>query len=78
MNRYVALKILKADIARNPIAVQQFLQQGELMAGMQHPDILEVYSSGQGEGFYYRAERLAEGGNLQNQINLFRDLNHDS
>ncbi len=74
MNRYVVLKILKPGIARNPIAVQQFMQQGELMARMQHPNILEVFSSGQEAGFFYRAERLAEGGTLQNHITLFRDM----
>ncbi len=73
MNRYVVLKILKPGVARNPLAVQQFFQQGELIAQMQHPNILEVYSSGQEEGLFYRAERLAEGGSLQDHLHLFRD-----
>jgi serine/threonine-protein kinase len=71
MNRYAAVKMLKPSAARDPNAVQQFLQQGELMARMQHPNILEVYNSGQEGGVVYRAERLAESGSLGDHLSWF-------
>jgi len=73
MNRFVALKMLKPSAARDPNAVQIFIQQGELMARMPHPNIMEVYNSGQEGGLFFRAERFAESGSLQDHLNWFYD-----
>lgn len=73
MNRYVAIKILKPGAARDPNALQRFLQQGEVLARLHHPYILDVITSGQEEGIYFRAERLAEGLSLQDQLYQFKD-----
>jgi serine/threonine protein kinase len=75
MNRYVAVKMLKPSVARDPAAVQQFFQQGELMAQMGHPNILAVYNSAQEVGIVYRAERLAESGSLRDHLNWFYNPN---
>lgn len=74
MNRYVAVKVLKPSTARDPVAVQQFLQQGETMAQMQHPNILTVHALGQTDGMVYRATRLAESGSLRDHLNWFYNL----
>lgn len=74
MNRYVAIKILKPSATRDPNALQRFLQQGELLARMHHPNLLDVYISGQEEGVFYRVERLAEGGSLRDHLNRFQDM----
>jgi len=44
MNRYVAVKVLKSQ---DPASVQAFTQQTELLAQMQHPNILPIIASGQ-------------------------------
>jgi len=59
-NRYVAVKVLKPSIARNPEAVQRFRQEGDLLAQFHHPRLLEVYEIGEAEGLVYRAERLGD------------------
>jgi serine/threonine-protein kinase len=67
-NRYVALKVLKPHAARNAAKLQQFKQQGELIAGMQHPNILPVYDMGQDQGVSYQVSRFVEGGSLRDHL----------
>ncbi len=64
MNRYVAIKILPPSLARNPEIVRRFHQQAELMARLQHRNILPVYDYGQDGEFSYTVSRFAEGGAL--------------
>ena len=59
-NCYVAVKVLKPSIARNPEAVQRFRQEGDLLAQFHHPRLLDVYEMGEVEGLTYCAERLAD------------------
>jgi len=68
MSRFVAFKILKPGLARNAAASEQFLQQSELVAKMEHPYILPVYDYGMIEGSVYRASRYVETGTLSNQL----------
>jgi len=70
MNRYVMVKVLKSQ---DPTAAQIFTQQNELLAQVQHPNILSVYESGQAEGRVYRVLRYAEGGVLQNHMMQYYD-----
>lgn len=70
MSRYVMVKVLKS---LDPDAVQTFRQQNELLAQIQHPNILPVYDSGQAEGRMYRVMALAEGGVLQAHLVQYKD-----
>ena len=70
MNRYVAVEVLRAS---DPVAVQAFAQQNELLAQIQHPNILPIYDSGQTEGLHYRVTALAEGGVLQDHLMEYYD-----
>ena len=70
MNRYVAVEVLKST---DPAAVQAFMQQNELLAQIQHPNILPIYDSGQTEGLHYRVTALAEGGVLQDHLMAYYD-----
>ncbi len=70
MNRYVAVKVLKSQ---DSAAMQTFRQQNELLAQIQHPNILPIYDSGQAEGQIYRVTVFAEGGVLQNRLMQYYD-----
>jgi serine/threonine protein kinase len=70
MNRYVLVEVLKSH---DPAAVQAFNQQSELLAQIQHPNILPIYDSGQAEGLNYRAMRYAEGGVLPDHLLPYYD-----
>lgn len=71
MNRYVAIKVLKSQ---DPAAVQAFTQQSELLAQIQHPNILPIVDSGQAEGLTYRVLRFMEGSTLRNHLFEYADL----
>jgi len=71
MNRYVAVKVLKPGAARDPAAVQQYLQQSGLAAQLTHPNILPVYDSGQQGDVVYQVSQLAEAGTLRDRLSEF-------
>ena len=70
MNRYVAVEVLKSP---DHAAVQAFMQRNELLAQIQHPNILPIYDSGQTEGLHYRVTALADGGVLQDHLMAYYD-----
>jgi len=70
MNRYVTVMVLKSQ---EPAAVQTFRQQNELLAQIQHPNILPIYDSGQADGQIYRVMAFAEGGVLQDHLMQYYD-----
>lgn len=73
MNRYVAVKVLSPSLAQNPAAVQQFKQETELQARMEHRRILPTYDSGEQAGNHYRVTRYIESGTLRDHLSWFYD-----
>ena len=71
MNRYVAVKLLKPGQSAEPGVVQQFLQEGELLAKMDHPRILDVIDTGKEEEVVYRVIRYAENRSLNEHRDWF-------
>ncbi|MEB3033074.1 serine/threonine-protein kinase PknH/PknJ [[Mycobacterium] nativiensis] len=47
--RYDALKVLSAELSRNPDFRARFLREADVAAGLDHPNIVSVYSRGQTE-----------------------------
>ncbi|MBF0544470.1 MAG: DUF2225 domain-containing protein [Candidatus Riflebacteria bacterium] len=43
-SRTVALKFLHRDFSKDPAGIKRFLQEGEILASVRHPCIVEVYS----------------------------------
>jgi serine/threonine protein kinase len=70
MNRYVAFTVLKSQ---EPHHVQSFTQQTELLAQIEHPNILSLISSGMAEGHAYRVLRYIESGVLRQHLFEYRD-----
>ncbi|MFN2234354.1 MAG: serine/threonine protein kinase, partial [Anaerolineales bacterium] len=71
MNRYVALTVLKSQESYH---VQSFTQQTELLAQIEHPNILSMISSGMAEGHAYRVLRYIENGVLREHLFEYKDL----
>lgn len=72
MNRYVAVKILPPSLARDVDIARQFLRQSELMAQLDHRNILPVLDSGQEGAVSYVISRYAEGGTLKENISEYQ------
>lgn len=73
MNRYVAVKVLSPAMIDDSAIVEQFKQQGELLAQMTHRNILPVYDSGQEGKVVYRVSRYVETGTVRDHLSKFYD-----
>jgi serine/threonine-protein kinase len=68
LKRRVALKILKADLAADPNALQRFKREAEAVARVNHANIVQVYQIGAAGGLHYMALEYVEGRNLRDYV----------
>jgi tetratricopeptide (TPR) repeat protein len=61
LDRPVALKILSADLARDPQFVERFQREARTAASLEHPNIVQIYDVGQTDGVFYIAMRYVAG-----------------
>ena len=64
LNRLVALKMIRFGPAAGDAERERFRLEGEAIARVRHPNIVEVYDAGEHEGQPYFAMELLEGGTL--------------
>jgi eukaryotic-like serine/threonine-protein kinase len=50
LNREVAIKVLRADLARDPSFLTRFRREAHSAAGLNHPSIVSVYDTGEDAG----------------------------
>jgi serine/threonine-protein kinase len=68
LRRKVALKILRADLARDPAALQRFQAEAEAVARFTHANVVQVYAIGEANGLHYMALEYVEGRNLRDYL----------
>jgi serine/threonine protein kinase len=69
MKREVALKVIRMDdLENNQEFTQRFATEAKLIAGLEHPNILPVYSYGIDGDIAYLAMRLLRGGSLEEKL----------
>ncbi len=61
LNRFVAIKVLKAEYSGDKSFVQKFRAEAQSAAGLSHPNIVNVYDVGEDNGLYYIVMELVEG-----------------
>ena len=64
LDRWVAIKVLRADLAADPAFVQRFQNEARYQARLSHPYVVPIYEVGQAEGTYYIAMRYVPDGTL--------------
>jgi tetratricopeptide (TPR) repeat protein/tRNA A-37 threonylcarbamoyl transferase component Bud32 len=64
LNRPVALKMLLAGAYAGPHERARFQREAEAVAGLRHPNIVQVYDVGEHESWPYFTMELLEGGSL--------------
>ena len=69
-----AVKILRARLAQDPVAVKRFLREAEYGARVHHPNIVQTYDYGQADGLHYLALEWAEGEPLAEFVNRSGNL----
>jgi serine/threonine protein kinase len=65
--RAIALKVLREDVAIDPVYRERFRREGTLLAQLNHPHVLPIFGMGEIDGDLYIATRLVSA-TLRNAI----------
>lgn len=68
LNRFVAVKVLKAEFREDTTFIRKFRSEAQAAAGLTHPNIVNVFDVGDDEGVYYIVMELIEGITLKEYI----------
>ncbi|HEV2581982.1 MAG TPA: FHA domain-containing serine/threonine-protein kinase, partial [Ktedonobacteraceae bacterium] len=70
LDRYVAVKVLPAYHARDPVFVKRFVQEARAVAKLQHAHIVPIHDYGEQENITYIVMEYVEGGTLKDRLKL--------
>jgi serine/threonine-protein kinase len=65
LNRQVAIKVLRPEFLSDATYVKRFRHEATAAGGLNHPNIVQVYSIGEQEGLHFIAQEYVRGGNLR-------------
>jgi serine/threonine protein kinase len=68
LNRLVGLKMLLADTYAGPQELARFRREAEAVAALRHPNIVQMYHSGEFSGRHFFTMEYVEGGSLAQQL----------
>ena len=64
----MALKVLPAGLAKNPIVLQRFLREARSAESLEHPNIVSIYDRGIDRGRHYLVLEYVRGSDLHDYI----------
>ena len=65
LKRNVALKLVAPELSQNERFRERFLDESELAASLDHPNVIPIYNAGEHERQLYLAMRYVEGSDLK-------------
>ena len=69
LRRKVALKLLPANLTRDPVRIQRFEQEARAASALNHPNVCTIHALGEtSEGQQYIAMEFVEGETLRRRL----------
>jgi serine/threonine-protein kinase len=68
LDREVALKVMRPELAQNERFVARFLREARTAARIDHPNVVTVYDAGVDNGYLFIAMRYVAGGDLAQAV----------
>jgi serine/threonine protein kinase len=68
LDRYVAVKVLPAYHARDPVFLKRFTQEARSVAKLQHANIVPIHEFGEQDNITYIVMEYVEGGTLKDRL----------
>ena len=68
LSRSVALKVLPPYFAQDEDLVSRFKREATAVAGLRHPNIVQVYDFGRAADWFFLAMEFVQGGSLQERL----------
>ena len=65
LGREVVLKVLDSNVKRTAETTERFLNEGRIIASLNHPHIITIYDIGQTDDKVYITMEFVEGGDLR-------------
>ena len=70
LEREVAVKVLPQTLARDASYVARFIREAQIIAGLNHPNIVQIYDAGQQSKLLYFVMEYVQGPTLSNLLHL--------
>jgi len=72
LKRQVAIKLLPKALATTRIAQQQFRDEAETIAVLDHPNLITIFDSGEDDDYFFQVMQLIEGQDLAQLLKKLR------
>jgi serine/threonine protein kinase len=74
LEREVAVKVMKTELANDPEAMANFYREARVCASLNHTNIIHIYTFDECDGRKYLVMELADQGSLDGRIELYQRL----
>ena len=68
LGRKVAIKVVRPDLLTSDKLLERFQREARAMAGLRHPNVMEIYTVGEGDGVAFFVMPMIDGESLHERI----------